>query len=97
MLKGSSVSQPQNSQVSWVSCSHCNDLNQRLSYCPYFVHQLSTGQGHVNMAYQRPESTLIQGEEITLTFLGVLRQMLWALPPNLDCFFKQLIAHLSSF
>jgi len=30
--------------------------------------------------------SFIQGGEITLNFLGVADQMLWALPPNLGCF-----------
>jgi len=56
MLKGLSVQQPQNSQTSLVSCSHCQALDHVLSSCPYFAHQLSTRQEHVNMAYQRPKS-----------------------------------------
>jgi len=56
MLKGLSVQQSQNSQASLVSCSHCQALDHTLSSCPYFAHQLSTGQEHINMAYQRPKS-----------------------------------------
>ena len=51
MLKGLSVQQPQNSQTSLVSCFHGQALDHTLSSCPYFAHQLSTGQEHVNMAY----------------------------------------------
>jgi len=30
--------------------------------------------------------SLIQGGEITLSFLGLVDQILWALPPSLGCF-----------
>jgi len=44
MLKGLLVWQPKNSQTSLMSCSHCQALDHTLSSCPYFTHQLSTGQ-----------------------------------------------------
>ena len=43
MLKGLSVQQPQNSQTSLVSYSHCQALDHTLSSCPYFAYQPSTG------------------------------------------------------
>jgi len=56
MMEGLSIQQHQNSQTSLVSCSHCQALDHALSSCPYFTHQLSTGQVHVNIAYQRPKN-----------------------------------------
>ena len=56
MLKGLLVHQPQSSQASLVSCSHCQALDHTLSSYPYFAHQYSIGEEHVNMAYQRPKN-----------------------------------------
>jgi len=42
------------------------------------------------MAYERPKNDLIsiQGGEITLAFLQIVDQMLWALTFNLECFLQ---------
>jgi len=48
MLKGLS---PLISQTSMVSCSHCQVLDNSLSACPYFAHQLATGQEQVSMTF----------------------------------------------
>ena len=53
VLKGLSSQMPQISQTSTVSCSHCQALDQSLSSCPYFTHQLATGQEQASTAFQR--------------------------------------------
>ena len=55
MIKGLLVQQPQSFQDSLVSCSDCHALEHTLSSYPYFAHQLSIDQEHVNKAYQRPK------------------------------------------
>jgi len=56
MLKGLSPQMPQISQTSTVSCSHCQALDHSLSACPYFAHQLGTGQEQASMAFQKPKN-----------------------------------------
>jgi len=87
MLKGLTPQMTQLSQTATASCSHCQALDHSLSACPYFAHQLATGQEQGSMAFQRARTTLsllftIQGGEITLTSLGVMDPMLRFLTPN---------------
>jgi len=56
MLKGLSSQMPQMSQTSTMSCSHCQALGHSLSACPYFPHQLASGQDQLSMAIQRPKN-----------------------------------------
>ena len=56
MLKGLTPQMTQLPQTSSVSCSHCQALDHSLSACPYFAHQLATGQEQASMAFQRPKN-----------------------------------------
>ena len=56
MLKGLTPQMTQLSLTSSVSCSHCQALDHSLSACPYFAHQLATGQEQASMAFQRPKN-----------------------------------------
>jgi len=56
MLKGLSSQMPHMSQTSTVSCSHRQALDHSLSACPYFAHQLATGQEQASMAFQRTKN-----------------------------------------
>ena len=88
MLKGLSPQISQLSQTSTVSYSHCQALNHSLSACPYFAHQLATEQEQASMFFRDLRMTLsplitTQGGEITLTFHGIVDQMLRFLTLNL--------------
>jgi len=54
MLKGLSPQMSQLSQNYKVSGSHGQALDHSLSACPYFAHQLATGQKQASMALERP-------------------------------------------
>jgi len=91
MLKGLSVQQPQNFQTSLVSYSHCQALDHTLRSCPYFAHELSTSQEHVNMAYQRPKNDPFSpyfnpGWKNHPNFSWSNGPNLWVLTPKLECF-----------
>ena len=80
-LKGLSPQMSQLSQTSTVCCSHCQTLYHSLSACPYFAHQLATEQEQASTSSTDLRMTpfpliTTQGGGITLTFHGIVDQML---------------------
>jgi len=93
MLKGLTPQMSQLSQTSTMSCSQCQALDHSLTACPYFAHQLATEQGKQvwpfrNLRMSPSPHITTQGGGITLTFSGIVDQMLWFLILNLGCFLK---------